>query len=178
MRHSNKFITYVLALIFCFSSLTLAFDTQETFFGTTSLISETKTSKIIKNDVKKEEVISIVEYKYPNWLPTFNKKYVNVHISIAYYDALTKEVLALASFTSSFRYNSKTQRACCLSTNSGSIADKDNVHVNTSSRKNNSDNEIGGSISHIKFKYKGITYENETYNLFCDYLGNINNKLN
>ena len=178
MRHSNRFITDILALIFFFSNLTLAFDTQGTFFGTQSLVSEKKTSQIIKNDIKKEEVVSITEHKYPNWLPTFNKKYKNIHISIAYYDALTNEILALASITSNFRYNPKTQRACCLSTNSGSIANKDNAHINTSSRKNNSDNEIGGSISKIKFKYKGITYENTTYNLFCDYLGNINHKLN
>ena len=146
---------------------------NENLFGNISVVSESTENIKLKDGLIKKEIISMRKYTYSEDLSKSNDKYITFQITVMYYDESNNDVLAVVDLETNFRYNSLTKEAVCLSVARGDILNVRESGLTLVFRPADVTTEVGGSVAKLKFKYNEKVYDDVTYKITCDYLGNI-----
>jgi len=102
--------------------------------------------------------------------------YINDYtVEIYLYNKNTLEEWARGYVSATFRYNSDSMEAKCLSTDAGEISALDGYTVETSHRTNNITFDVGGAYGEVNFKWGlfGVNRNRNTVTITCDYEGNV-----
>ena len=168
-----SFIMVFVLFIGVFLKKVYASDWDDPFYGKVKTKSETVKIIPLKGDISKKEVVNVLRYYYPDSLKSSGYRYIVWKSTITYFNSVTDQVFAFAEVESSFKYNKKNKTCECLSSNCGKVYENDSCMLSVFSRRKNEKLDMGGSFVDIKFRNKGISYEENDYCVKCDYLGNI-----
>ncbi len=170
----------LVAFSFCVLKKVLALDVGEGLsldkpqLGTMSILTKSTNEIRLSHGLSKKEIIYVLSYDYLNDLIDNAYKYITVQISSIYYnEANNNKILAIASAESNFRCNNFTMESECLSTSKGNISNDSNYVLNVFVRKANETTEKGAGVVEITLKYRGRTYDEKTYNVSCNFNGNV-----
>lgn len=141
--------------------------------GKVFLKSESTKVENMKNDISRKENLNILGYSYLSNVDESDYKYIVWKKIVTYFNSVTKESLGIVTIESRFRYNSATKKCECLSSSASNVCDDSASEISTFSRRRNNTTDIGGCKVKLKFKNKGVVYDNFKYDIECDYLGNI-----
>lgn len=172
-RLKKIFICFFVSVccFYCCNVYSIFFDSS--LFGTSFLQSQTNKVTNLKDGIIKKEKISTIRYCYPKDLSNIDEKYLTVRTVITFSLESIGEVISVVSMESNFRYNSRTERAQCLSTSLGTVKSCEGSVAEVFSRRANVRIGYGQSIVRLEFKYKGNVYDSTHYRISCDYKGNI-----
>ena len=174
----KKFVRFSFSLVLVlfiglFFKGVYAADWDDPSYGKLELTSESVKTVVLKGDISKKEDITILKYSYPDSLNTSDYEYIVWKSNITYFNNATEQVLAFADIECSFKYNAKNKTCECLSSSCVKVCEDKSSLLSIFSRRKNNKLDLGGNFIDIKFKNQGIVYEESSYCLECDYLGNI-----
>lgn len=175
MKRKMKLFKCLLCLGILFSCVKgSALDVQNACLELQGTPATHRSTKKISDAIEKKEEISTENYEFAGNLNKSDYKYVKVYKDVAYMDGNSKAVLSLIGVKSTFRYNSKTREAKCLSSFARSVVLDPSYSVNVSSRNANKNTETGSELISIEFKSSlGRVLDKDNLEIDCDYTGHV-----